>query len=265
MNDAIRGGGCSVASADSVDLDDTSTWPADLAELIANLAHSIPKTELQRLDSASDLHNVAPELAQYDAQVREILAGRLLLTYHATRLLDYETEDVWTRGLLALTEDSLNERVDRAVEAGFIAAADLAALKESTALVHEPAHVVKHRFGEVSLVNSRQPLAQAWPLGYLSTWGGEVRQFGPVWTDDEFQRVRRIGLPSLIIAGIDVSTPAAAGVGRELVFDFIGIRLGLSGNGVTVHHAADIPADQILDVCRPGHPEYDRHAHFPRS
>ncbi|MFD8414027.1 hypothetical protein ACFV2Q_20090 [Streptomyces sp. NPDC059650] len=250
---------------DSVDLDDTSTWPADLADLIAGLARGIPKTKLQRLDSASDLHNVDRELAQYDDRVREILAGRLLRTYHATRLLDYEIEDVRTRGLLALTPGFLNDRVDRAVHTGFIAAADLAALTESTALVHEPPHMVRHRFGEVSLVNSRQPLAQAWPLRYLANWGGEVRQFGPVWTDDAFKHVRRIGAPSLIIAGIDVSTSAAAGVGRELVFDFIGIWLGLSGNGVTVHHTADIPADQILDVCHPGHPEYDRHAHFPRS
>ncbi|MFB7378208.1 hypothetical protein ACFC6U_29005 [Kitasatospora purpeofusca] len=69
----------------------------------------------------------------------------------------------------------------------------------------------------------------------------------------------------MIVAGIDVSTRAAAGTGRELIFDFLGIRLGLSGNGVTIHYAADIPGEPILDVCHPGHPEYDRHAHFPQS
>ncbi|WP_327286608.1 hypothetical protein [Streptomyces sp. NBC_01205] len=266
MNDASSGGaGSSVTRTDSVDVDDTSTWPADLADLIARLARGIPKAKIKRLDSASDLHNVARELAQYDDQVREILAGCLLRTYHATRLLDYEVEDVRKLGLLALTEESLDERVDRAVAAGFIAAADVAVMRLSTAAVHEPSHMVKHRFGEVSVVTSRQPLAQAWPRRYLSNWGGEVRQFGPLWTDGEFERIRRIGRPSLIVAGIDVSTPAAAGSGRELVFDFIGVWLGLNGNGVVIHHAADIPGEQIMDVCQPGHPEYDRHAYFPRS
>ena len=252
---------CPVTAPDTVDLDDPATWSADLAGLIDELAPAVP----EGLDTASDLHNEAGELAEYDSQVREMLAGRLLRTYHATRLLDYEIEDVRALGLRALTEESLTERVDRAIQSGFIAAADRAALRSSTALVGEPPHVAMHRFGEVSLVSSRQPLAQPWPWQLMSNWGGEVRQFGPVWTDAEFERIRRLGHPSLIVAGIDVSTQAAAGTGRELIFDFIGVRLGLNGNGVTIHYATDIPSEQIMDICHPGHPEYDRHSHFPKS
>ncbi|WP_331758913.1 hypothetical protein [Streptomyces anulatus] len=265
MIDASSGARSSLTRTDSVDVDDTSTWPANLADLIARLSRSIPGANNKHLDNASDLHNVAREVAQYDDQVREILAGCLLRTYHATRLLDYEVEDVRKRGLLALTEEYLDERVHRAVAEGFIAEADVAVMRESTAAVHEPPHKARHRFGEVSVVTSRQPLAKAWPLPYLSNWGGEVRQFGPLWTEGEFERIRRIGRPSLIVAGIDASSPEAAGSGRELVFDFIGVWLGLNGNGVVIHHAADIPGEQIMDICHPGHPEYDRHTHFPRS
>ncbi|MFF3959902.1 hypothetical protein ACFYY1_43170 [Streptomyces sp. NPDC001890] len=164
-----------------------------------------------------------------------------------------------------MTEESLTKRVERAVRAGFIAEQDLAVLRQSTALSYERPLVAKQRFGEVSVVSSRQPLTNPWPCGLLSNWGGEVRQFGPGWTDAEFEHVRRLGRPSLIIAGIDVSTPPAAGSGRELIFDFLGVRLGLNGNGVTIHYSADIPSEQIVEVCHPGHPEYDRHAHFPKS
>ncbi|WP_370410940.1 hypothetical protein [Streptomyces fradiae] len=244
----------------TVDLDDPATWPADLSDLIAELAFAVPGM----LDTGSDLHNEASELAKHDDQVREMLAGRLLRTYHATRLLDHEIEDVRASGLRTLTEGSLTERVDRAIKAGSIPAHYVNALRESTALAHEPPHTVRYRFGEVSVVSSRQPLAKTWPHRLLSNWGGEVRQFGPVWTDGEFESIRRLGHPSLIIAGIDVSTQAAVGTGRELIFDFIGIHLGLDGNGVTIHYTADIPGEQIVDICLPGHPEYDRHPHFPR-
>ncbi|MFJ9806527.1 hypothetical protein [Streptomyces wuyuanensis] len=250
-----------MTAPDTVDLDDPATWPADLSALITDLVPTVPAG----LDTASDLHNEASELATYDDQVREMLAGRLLRAYHATRLLDHEIEDVRAFGLRALTEDSLTNRVDRAIQAGSIDTAYLTALQESTALLHEPTHAAKHRFGEVSLVSSSQPLEKSWPVRLLSNWGGEVRQFGPVWTDSEFETIRWLGRPSLIIAGVDVSTPAAAGTGRELIFDFLGTRLGLNGNGVTIHYTADIPAKQIVNICHPGHPEYDRHTHFPRS
>ncbi|MFJ3097927.1 hypothetical protein [Streptomyces hydrogenans] len=250
-----------MTAPDTVDLDDPATWPTDLFDLIAELAPAVPGG----LDTGSDLHNEAGELAGYDDQVRGMLAGRLLRTYHATRLLDHEIEDVRAFGLHALTESALTDRVDRAIHAGSIPAHYLNALRESTALVHESPHAVHYRFGEVSVVSSRQPLSQTWPHRLLSNWGGEVRQFGPVWTDTKFEGIRRIGRPSLIVAGIDVSTPAAVVAGRELVFDFIGIHLGLAGNGVTIHYAADIPGEQIVDICHPGHPEYDRHPHFPAS
>lgn len=250
-----------MTALDTVDLDDPATWPADLAGLIAELASAVPGT----LDTGSDLHNEASELAKYDDQVREMLAGRLLRTYHATRLLDHEIEDIRASGLRSLTEGFLADRVDRAIHAGSIPADHLVALRESTALAHETPHVAQQRFGEVSVVSSRQPLAQTWPFRFLSNWGGEVRHFGTVWTEGKFESIRRLGRPSLVIAGIDVSDPAASGTGRELIFDFIGIHLGLGGNGVTIHYAADIPGEQIVDICHPGHPEYDRHSHFPTS
>ncbi|MFF3959901.1 hypothetical protein ACFYY1_43165 [Streptomyces sp. NPDC001890] len=56
---------------DTVDLDDPTTWPANLAELIAELIYAVP----EGLDAGSDLHNEACELAEYDVQVREMLAG----------------------------------------------------------------------------------------------------------------------------------------------------------------------------------------------
>ncbi|MFI1177237.1 hypothetical protein [Streptomyces melanogenes] len=92
-----------------------------------------------------------------------------------------------------------------------------------------------------------------------------MRQFGPVGTAEEFDRICRLGRPSLIVAGLDVPLPASAATGRELIFDFPGVALDLKGNGVTIHHAADISGEQILDVCHPGHLEYDRHTHFPKS
>ncbi|WP_331731594.1 hypothetical protein [Kitasatospora sp. NBC_01300] len=244
-----------------VDLDDTTTWPPDLADLIGELAVSAP----EGLDSAGDLHNVLGEHASFDEQVRTMLAGRLLRTYHVTRLLDYEVEDVRTLGLLALTETSLKSRVALAVEKGFLLESDLPALEQSTAFQHERPSVARSRLGEVSLASSRQPLAQPWPLKLLSKWGGEVRQFGPVSTNAEFDRIRRLGRPTLVVAGIDASTPPAKAAGRELLFDFIGVHLRLSGNGVTIHYGADIPNRQILEICHPGHAEYDRHTHFPRS
>ncbi|WP_371496776.1 hypothetical protein OG871_12245 [Kitasatospora sp. NBC_00374] len=94
---------------------------------------------------------------------------------------------------------------------------------------------------------------------------GEVQQFGPVWEGVDYAHVRSLGRPAVVVAGIDVTDPAASVPGRELIFDFIGIHLGLDGNGVTFHYTADIPGDQIVDIWHPGDPGYDRYSHFPRG
>ncbi|MFE5729620.1 hypothetical protein ACFQ7A_01725 [Streptomyces sp. NPDC056528] len=60
-----------MTAPDTVDLDDPATWSADLSALITDLVPAVPAG----LDTASDLHNEASELAMYDDQVREMLAG----------------------------------------------------------------------------------------------------------------------------------------------------------------------------------------------
>ncbi|MFE3109073.1 hypothetical protein ACFXKJ_19450 [Kitasatospora indigofera] len=232
-----------------VDIDAPGTWPTAVADLIAELAPGVR----DHLDSASDLHNEAPDLAEFDGQVRELLAGCLVRTYHATRLLDHEIEDVRIRGLRILTDSSLTERADRALKAGVVTEDEHAALLESTALNYENPRNARQRIGELSVVTSRQPLAQGWPVRLLRNWGGEVRQFGPVWEGVDYEHLRRLGRPSLVVAGIDVATPAAVGTGRKLVFDFIGSHLDLGGNGITVHYTADIPGEQMsLATITPG-------------
>ncbi|MEU1290260.1 hypothetical protein [Kitasatospora sp. NPDC005856] len=244
-----------------VDLDDPNTWPASLADRIDELADEVPA----HLDTARDLNNQVGHLAEYDSEIRTLLAGRLLRTYHVTRLLDHEIDHVRTRGLLAVTEGRLAERADRALKAGVITEAERAALRASTALTHEKPFIAQLRLGKVCVISSRQPLADSWPVSFLTYWGGEVQQFGPAWESVDYDHVRRLGRPSVVVAAIDVTCPAACVPGRELLFDFIGTRLGLDGNGVTFHYTADIPGEQIVDIWRPGHPEYDQHLHFPQA
>lgn len=54
---------CPVTAPDIVDLDDPATWSADLVGLIDKLAPAVPEC----LDTASDLHNEAGELAERDS------------------------------------------------------------------------------------------------------------------------------------------------------------------------------------------------------
>lgn len=251
-----------MTSHENVDIDNPDTWPASVSDLITELAADVP----EQLDSASDLHNEVGHIAEYDDEVRRLLAGRLVRTYHASRLLDHEAEDVRTRGLLALTEEFLVERADRALRAGAITETEHAALRESTAFSHEPSHSSRYRLGKVCVISSQQPLLDWWPYALLAKWGGEVQQFGPAWDHVDRDRVQRLGSPSIVVALIDATDPDVAKVpGRELIYDFIGSHLNMDGNGVTFHYAADIPGVQIEDIWHPGAPGYDRYSHFPRG
>lgn len=51
---------CLMTTPDIVDLDDPTTWPGGLAELITELAPAVP----EGLDTGSDLHNEARDLAE---------------------------------------------------------------------------------------------------------------------------------------------------------------------------------------------------------
>lgn len=87
-------------------LDDPQTWPADVrsqAEMWAEMLHG--STEY-----VSDL-----DLEKEDEDVfRSKLAGRLVVAFHATRLLDIEVANIATNGLRLASHNLVLDRIDAA-------------------------------------------------------------------------------------------------------------------------------------------------------
>ena len=100
-----------------------------------------------------------------------------------------------------------------------------------------------------------EPSNGAIPL--MEAWGGEGVNGGP----QDAQTDPGLGLPSIVVAAIDLSTgwrasPTFPALNRM----FVATVLGLEDRVADVLYRAPVPASMVMDIWQPGHPDYDRHA-----
>ncbi|MFI8358830.1 hypothetical protein ACIGD1_01490 [Streptomyces sp. NPDC085612] len=250
-----------MSAGEIVDIDDPGGWPADVREFVASLAGVVPA----RVRDGGDLPYEV-DLAARDAELRMLLAGRWLRSFHATRLLPYEVEGVQASGLRRLTEALVEGRQDEALRRGEITQEEHAALRGSSVFKWD--RWVGLRKGKVCLVANAQPLHEMAgnfvPL--LANWGGEAQYMTNAWEQLDCERVKKLGTPSIVVALLDVADPeVAVGVGHELIYAFVASHLGMANVRSRIDFESDIPSSCIEGVWQPGSCGYDQFTRLPRS
>lgn len=232
-----------------IDIDDARTWPASLATRVRETAN--------RCRGQTRYTSDLPVKLEDGEEFRALLAGHLVRAFHFTRLLEHEADSIRRDGLKLLTADLLEQRLCAAHSRGHIRAVDADELRRGTTFT---TRTEAHRENQVCLVLSRRMFEHdahgLVPL--MSRWGGEAMYSGPA--DDDDPRVRKIGLPSIVVAHVDLSP----GPEQHMVFPtleklFVGTALSLGDVGGEVFYRSAIPGNHIEAIWQPGHPEFDRH------
>jgi hypothetical protein len=237
----------------SIDVDRPEDWPADVAEVVQEHAGRLRGTT----EHASDL-----ELSYDDeGEFLDLLAGRPLRMYHCTRLLDVEVEAIRQHGLRLLSRELMADKIQAAVHAAAITAADGQHL--------EWAHVFAvgehdNRQDQICLVLSAQPLHGdrhgIRPL--MTSWGGEALSMssGAVgWRD----RLTQIGKPAVVVVDVPFARADGHHAWPGVLKTFVAALMGLQA-GASVHYVAPIAGAAVAAVWRPGDAAYDALRAVPR-
>jgi hypothetical protein len=239
-----------LGAVDAIDVDDQATWPDELLEQVdAWLAALEPGQEYP-----GDL-----DLPQ-DEWAPELLAGRPLRAYHATRLLPHEVLRVLAEGLLPLTRDLVESRIAGAHAAGYIEDEDAALFRRTNVFRHDGG---RGRRDQVCLILGDTPLRQSRGVGeLLRTWGGEAQYAASLEPRD---RLKLLGRPTIVVARVHLSVPGEHRTYPHVQKVLCGARLGLSDSWADVMYRSPVPPQQIVGVWQPGDPGYDRFARLPRQ
>ncbi|MEV8529255.1 hypothetical protein AB0451_34795 [Streptomyces sp. NPDC052000] len=244
------------------EIDRPTSWPADVKAYIQALAETVPA----HVTDGGDLPDEV-DLAGRDIELRDLLANRWLRSFHATRLLDYEVEDVQTSGLRALTKSLVEDRQDKALANELITRAEHAALRDSSVFTAGDKWA-QYRVGKICLAGNAQPLHDR-PHRFqhqLSNWGGEAQYATSAWDHLDSTRVKRLGRPAIVVALLDVSDPRVAVVASHaLIYAFVASHRCMANVGSQIDFEADIGGSQIEGIWQPGQQEYDQFKRLPRA
>ncbi len=225
-----------------IDVDDSTTWPDWLRPWTAERFGA----EYGRLIEEDDA---------FRAQFRETE----FLAFHCTRLLDHELTWIRERGLRPLTLELVEERIRVAHERGHLGNAERDYLLTSNTFA---ARDDRNRRDEVCLILGRGAFDEAFgcePL--LAAWGGEAiyRYAGNLES-----RLGGLGVPSIVVARVDLSAKARALTFPALGKLFVEVAREPRSYHASVHHRDVVSPEEILDIWQPGHPEYDWYRDLPR-
>jgi hypothetical protein len=226
-----------------VELADRRTWPVRFREL-ADAVVSRGSLEDQWWDGDID-----------DDAFVAALDGRLLRTYHCTRLTPNEIAWVRAEGLHPLSPELVRRKVFQAVEDGHLTR-DEGDLYTRAHLGSRP-----NRAAVICLVGDRADLSDIPGLGWLlSLWGGEGINMAVSTRDPESKRLKNVGIPSVVVALIDPST--------EVSYSHPGIGLAaarrVAGDepGTEFRVNRTINPDRIEAIHHPGSPFWDRYVRW---
>lgn len=241
-----------------VDVDDPGTWPTPVLEWADAWADEKRGTT----EWTSDLKIYEEE------ELYRMLSGHLVRAYHCTRLLDHERAMILKQGLRPLSAELVLERIRRAYEIGALTDDERRAFEAGQQFAAQGwGERVRWTRDQVCLVFSRGVFEHDAPGvdPLLSIWGGEAIYF-PL-EKAHGGRLRSMGKPSIVVAGLDLSSPAPLGNHRSspsLGCCLVAQRLGFENRGSDVFYRGPIAPTNIVTIWQPGDPNYDRHTQLPR-
>lgn len=242
---------------DLIDIEDRSSWPVDIAASVERTAKRLTTNREYGCDLGVGFDE--------EDELLSNLNGRLVRAFHFTRLLGHEVDHIRNIGLIPLSAELLQWRVDAALEHRAISAAQHAALQTAN-VFHERDSTVPVRAGHVSTVLNRSAVQHTGgvrPL--LGTWGGE----GIYMSRAGYELrpiLKALGRPSIVVVCLDLTGPRRTHhIHPGFLAALVGNSLSLEHGGCEVHYRRPVPADHIVDVWQPGHHEYDAHPLLPRA
>jgi hypothetical protein len=233
-------------TAATVDIDDLTSWPAEVAELVDDYADR----HRGRTSHTSDLEIRPDDERLMDAA----LAGHRLVVYHCTRLLPHEEGMVRSQGLRLLTADLVRERIDAAQAHGYLTNEEVDAFHGSHVFATgEEAY----RANGADVIVGNWALEEEWGVNpLLSIWGREAMYMSS--RSIEEARLEQLGRPAIIVAHLDYDPPdRIAWWSRTLLRGFVGKRLGLEQPGTQMKLVEPLHPEEIADIWHPGMNAYD--------
>lgn len=236
---------------DAIHLDDVRTWPEGLQQRFA--------------EPSPDRAPLTDELFV------ELLEGRPLRMYHATRLLPHEVDRIRGEGLLRLTHELVQSKLDDAVRVG--------AITEAQAIEARAGSIIETKYegrreGQVCFVLSLDKFEHL-PgdvRDLLSSWGGEGIYHVAALAPEHKALLSSLGLPSIVAADVHLSVPLP--YSTPSLPPVFASRAGASKPGydgdprpssADVILRADVPASGIGAIWQPGCREYDRFTQLPKN
>ena len=152
-----------------VDVDDLGTWPTDVTTLVQGYADT-----LREADEGENRKDLVMTAGHLDVELERMLRSRRLRAYHCTRLLDHEAADVRARGLRPLNGQLVADRLQAAVDYGYLTAKQREVLDGESRLGPRAEGAAVH--DQVCLVPSTAVFRyDAHGIDrLLATWGGEA-------------------------------------------------------------------------------------------
>lgn len=236
-----------------IDIDEDGTWPRELPAFIERLA-----ADNRGVTTCDQLNLPA------GAALVPFLVGTRLRAYHGTRLLDSEIVALRRDGLRPLGDGLVKDKLAAAVTAGLLDERTASELLETYAAHASFDDDEPERTLEICFVVSRPQLDAKTDglLAFMSAWGGEVIQQVVGMGSPSHEQLKLFGRPTLVVAQINVD---GDGTYQDLLFAFVGAKLGLLDRHGEVNHIGGVPPDHIEAIWHPGDPGYDQHAMLPRQ
>ncbi|MER7512142.1 hypothetical protein ABTX82_27855 [Streptomyces lavendulae] len=237
-----------------VDVDDLGTWPTALTAHINQLLAFATENRITR-DSYDQL-----DITGWDRLVRETLVGCLVRARHCSRLLDHEAVAIREHGLRPLTPDLVNDRLDQALNGGFLTSQLHGTLTADNATTSTGPRW-SGRQNQVCLTLSTASFTHQAPGLLHRYWGGEAIYWKHCDTaPDIMQVLSSMGRPAVVTALIDLSDPKHT-LSPELTRVLVGKALGADRADADVFHLSPVPPARIEAIDFPGDSGYDR---FPK-
>jgi hypothetical protein len=248
-----------------IDADCESTWPKALLRGLDARRQALAdfQAERARIDRAAedDVHlrierPSNPNQAAWDgalALAKCTTASSYLLGFHATRLLNYEIEDIRQRGLEVLSADLLRRRLLRAQGVGALTGGQVALLLAR----HQAAD--DNRRARTAFFFTRAQLSDAGLDRLCGSWGGEALYNSHEDDPETGPLLKSFGSPCIVVAAVRV-----ADIEERFEIDYRLVNVWCRRRGIITERRPDFggvvhtptPAESILRIVRPGDPEF---------
>jgi hypothetical protein len=201
-----------IAANGAVDLGNSASWPIETVELVSDITSEIaswPQVESDTAPSDLDVYSCYQDSLPDDwsslveNELRQTLKGRMVLAYHASRLLPHEIQWVLEEGMMRLSWDLVERKLKSASEhySNRLDDSGVQLLLKSGPLIWQ--NTSASRIGFIHMVSPFSSFESFWGFGnLLLRWGGEVIS----WTDDDRTSDRPAG--EIIDAMSEVSSAA---------------------------------------------------------